>query len=134
MLLTCCFLAFLGIYLIGLHFVNIYLPVKEPIKNDDVQNVVVEGSANTKIPEITTGPDKKELEKIDEGINKPIININTATNEELCKIDGIGEKFAQRIIDKRNELGGFTSIEQLKDVKGIGEKTFEKIKPQVVLK
>ena len=48
-------------------------------------------------------------------------------------ISGIGEKYAERIIELREQLGGFTSIEQLKKVKGIGDKRFEKIKNYVTI-
>ena len=61
------------------------------------------------------------------------ININTADKKELMLISGIGEKYAERIIELREKLGGFTSIEQLKEVKGIGDKTFEKIKNYVTI-
>lgn len=55
------------------------------------------------------------------------VNINTATILELQLIDGIGEKKAADIISYRNSNGGFTHIEQLLEIKGIGEKTFKKI-------
>ncbi len=56
------------------------------------------------------------------------LNLNTATKEDLMKLDGIGEKTAERILDKREQLGEFKVIEQLTEVKGIGEKTFDEIK------
>lgn len=60
-----------------------------------------------------------------------IININTATLSELQNINGIGEVKAQSIIDYREKNGGFKSIEEIKNVDGIGSKTFEKIKDQI---
>lgn len=60
-----------------------------------------------------------------------IININTATLTELQNITGIGETKAQSIIKYREKNGGFKSIEEIKNIDGIGAKTFEKIKDQI---
>ena len=49
------------------------------------------------------------------------ISLNTATKSDLMMIPGIGEAYAERIIAHRERIGGFTSLEQLKDVPGIGE-------------
>ena len=62
-----------------------------------------------------------------------LININTADLEQLNKITGIGDIKAQSIIDYREANGGFKSLEELKNVDGIGDKTFEKIKDQITL-
>lgn len=61
------------------------------------------------------------------------ININTANSEELQKLEGIGETYAQRIIDYRMEHGNFNSVEELLNVKGIGKKRLEKIAPFIKL-
>lgn len=55
------------------------------------------------------------------------INLNTATAEELESLPGIGEVKAQAIVEYREQYGPFTSIEEIKNVTGIGEKTFEAI-------
>lgn len=60
-----------------------------------------------------------------------IININSASLSDLQKINGIGEVKAQSIIDYREKSGGFKSIEDIKNVEGIGDKTFEKIKDKI---
>jgi competence protein ComEA len=52
------------------------------------------------------------------------LDLNTATLEQLDGLPGIGPVLAQRILDHRAEVGRFTSVEQLKDVSGIGEATF----------
>ena len=56
------------------------------------------------------------------------INLNTATSEELQTISGIGAKRAEDIIAYRESHGGFQSIDDLKNVSGIGEKTLDKIR------
>ncbi|PQD96441.1 competence protein ComE [Pradoshia eiseniae] len=57
-----------------------------------------------------------------------LIDINKATLEELQELPGIGPSKAAAIIAKRDELGSFKTIEDLKLVSGIGEKTYEKLK------
>ncbi len=64
--------------------------------------------------------------EIDEVTNK--INLNTATKNELMTINGIGEVTAGKIIEYREENGDFIYISDLKNIKGIGDKTFEKLK------
>lgn len=57
------------------------------------------------------------------------INLNTATQAELESVPGIGPTMATRILQLRVQAGGFQSVEQLADVKGIGEKTLNKLRP-----
>ena len=61
------------------------------------------------------------------------VNLNTASVQLLETLPGIGPAIAQRILDYRQEKGSFSSVEQLKEIKGIGEKTFEKLKPYVTV-
>lgn len=61
------------------------------------------------------------------------LNLNTCTKEELMAIDGIGDARAEAIIAYRDKLGGYSSVEQLKDISGIGDKTFAKIAPYVTV-
>lgn len=62
-----------------------------------------------------------------------LISINTAGTVELQEIPGIGEKKAKAIVDYRNEHGPFKSVDELTNVKGIGEKMLEKMRPHIGL-
>lgn len=91
----------------------VYIPNKsDNIKSVEVSGNVVEGA-------------------IQSSSDSNIININTATKDELKKISGIGDSKAQKIIDYREKNGGFNSIEDIKNVDGIGEKTFESLKEEI---
>ncbi len=61
------------------------------------------------------------------------ISINNASIEELCTLNGIKEARAQKIIDYRNNNGPFKNIEDIKNVSGIGDSIFEKIKDDITL-
>ncbi len=61
------------------------------------------------------------------------INLNTATEAELQTISGIGAKKAQEIIRFRDEQGPFKTVEELKNVPGIGEKTVERLKDMLTM-
>jgi competence protein ComEA len=61
------------------------------------------------------------------------INVNTATLEELSTLPGVGAKKAEAIIAYRENVGRFTTLEQLAEVKGIGNKMLEKMKDRVSL-
>ncbi len=60
-----------------------------------------------------------------------IVNINTASAAEFEALPGIGAKTAQRIVEYRQKNGPFKKVEELMNVRGIGEKNFLKLKPQL---
>jgi len=62
-----------------------------------------------------------------------VVNLNTASVSELDSLPGIGPTYAQRIIEYRQSNGGFKSTDELKNVKGIGDKTFDKLKNSVTI-
>ena len=57
------------------------------------------------------------------------INLNNCTMEELMSIKGIGESKASAILEYRDYIGGYTSVDEIKNIKGIGDKTFNEISP-----
>jgi competence protein ComEA len=61
------------------------------------------------------------------------ININTATADELIQLEGIGSVKSGNIIEFREQQGPFRSIEDLKKVPGIGQKTFDKNKDRIIV-
>jgi competence protein ComEA len=65
--------------------------------------------------------------------SKPALNLNTATLDQLETLPGIGRKTAERILEYRTKAGGFKRIEELMNVKGIGEKSFLKLKPLIAV-
>ena len=59
------------------------------------------------------------------------VNINTATPEQLELLPGIGEARARAVVTMRKQRGGFKSVEELTEVKGIGEASLERLRPFV---
>ncbi|BFK80422.1 helix-hairpin-helix domain-containing protein [Clostridium baratii] len=84
---------------------------------DDVNNDVMVSTKG-----LTNNSSKKEDDKV---------NINTADVNELNKLNGVGPSKANAIIKYREENGSFKSIEDIKNVSGFGEATFEKIKDSI---
>jgi competence protein ComEA len=62
-----------------------------------------------------------------------VVNLNTATLEELQLLPGIGEARAKAVIEARKRRGGFQKVEDLLEVKGIGEAGLERLRPHVTL-
>jgi competence protein ComEA len=67
------------------------------------------------------------------GLAFAVVNINSATKEQLETLDGVGPVKAQAIIDYRKKHGPFKNVEDIKKVDGIGEATFKSIKKDLVL-
>lgn len=61
------------------------------------------------------------------------VNINTASEKELDSLPGVGEVIAKRIVEYRKEHGDFSSIEELLEVKGIGNAKLEKMRSYVIV-
>ena len=73
-----------------------------------------------------------EAGKLEEVIRtKSAIDINQATVRDLERLPGIGKSLAERIVSYRQSIGRFSSVDELKNVKGIGGKLFDRIKDRV---
>lgn len=96
-------------------------------------------TAVTSLSEIKSEPQESEtsISKASETTDKTdksteLININTATAEELKQLKGIGDVIAERIVEYAQTVG-FNTIEDIKNVKGIGDKKFEVIKDKITV-
>lgn len=93
-----------------------------PNKNEKINEYITKSNGNTLVKENTLNNEKEKK-----------VNINTANLNELDTLPGIGPSIAQRIIDYREENGDFKSIEDLQNVKGIGNAKYEEIKDKVTV-
>lgn len=117
---------------------KIYIPnVNEP-KGEDIlqsQGKATENGNRNLIKDktsqyVTSGATKYEIEKQNEKENTKV-NINTATQTQLETLPGIGPSTALKIIEYRKENGNFLNIEDIKNVNGIGDAKFSKIKEYI---
>lgn len=108
----------------------IIIYTKDEVKNSNIVNTVVKTVEKECIcPNIQNdGCINEQInDNIDDGINK-LVNINTASVEELLTLPGIGESKANAIIKYREENGNFNTIDDILNVDGIGSKLYEEVK------
>lgn len=116
--------------------INIYTEsevkkMKEPVDVCEVKDQDLTNCDDATI--IVTNPDSnKEISNSNEVVDYKV-SINDGTKEELMTLSGIGEVKAQAIIDYRNKNGKFSKIEDLMNVSGIGESTYNQIKDNIKL-
>ncbi len=106
-----------------------------PIKNSsiaDVQSRVISVSQSTTGP-IAAAPGVSNLVGMAGQAGPRLVDLNSATADELESLPGIGAVLAQRVIDYRKSVGRFLAVEDLREVKGIGSKTFDRIKALVTV-
>ena len=83
-------------------------------------------------PVTAMAQDKAPKSKPAPAVSTPI-NLNTATAADLEALPGVGAATARLIIEHREKNGGFKKVEELMNIKGIGEKSFLKLKPMVIV-
>lgn len=97
-----------------------------PTKNEKIQDFIVEAGTGS-----STIQANNEKNTTTEKSSK--VNINTANEKELDSLPGIGPAIAQRIVDYRTENGNFNNIEDIKDVRGIGDSKYQEIKDNITI-
>ena len=88
-------------------------------------------AAASEAPAPETSPAPAEEPMLEEVLVEKSVDINQASLEELDRLPGIGPALGQRIIDYREQNNGFYDIEEIMEVSGIGEKTFQKLEPYI---
>lgn len=103
-------------------------------KLKDGQKVYIPRTTDTE-EEITINNENGETVIVDQGIQETttMVNINTATEEQLRTLPGVGEETARKIIEYRQLNGRFIAIQDIKNVTGIGEAKFENIKNYICI-
>lgn len=110
------------------------MKIKIPSINDIVENEVDDSESTENYISTESGKNITTFSGTNTSTSKVnIVNINTATQTELETLPGIGTSTALKIINYRNENGKFTSIEDIKNVNGIGESKFENIKKLICI-
>lgn len=104
------------------------LNLARKIKNEDFIYIVKKTDSDN-------GKNVKSAENTESTYNNDgTLDINSASSEELQKVDGIGPSTAKKIIEYREKNNGFKNIEELKNIERIGDKTFEKLKDKFVVR
>lgn len=94
----------------------------------------VAAAAADPVPVVTeAAPPESPSKRSAKGLPARPIGINSATAAQLETLPRVGPKMAERILAYRDSRGGFSRIEELRNVRGIGEKTFEQLRPFVTL-
>ena len=116
---------------------KIHIPTIEEQKEKENQESKVENESATGSDGTTSRSSNSSINtgsQSEKTSNQTKININTATEQELDSLPGIGPSTAAKILEYRKEKGKFKTIEEIKEVSGIGESKYEKIKDRITVK
>ena len=125
----------IGIALLVMSGILIYVSISTPgvYKESETTAIQISSSTETEANSAkSAGSASKSSDNSATAVSYPI-NLNTATVEELVSIDGLGESRASAIIEYRDYLGGYTSVEQIKEISGIGDATYAKLAPYLTV-
>lgn len=106
------------------------------LKETDKENIKLENDAyidKTNVVNSVSNNNSTKNNNTSEKTTSSIVSINTASKDELMTLNGIGEAKAKLIIEYRESNGGFKSIEEIKNIKGIGDSIYSKIKEYIKL-
>lgn len=109
---------------------KIYIPSVSEEKNSENNNNNINTNSNSSGKGQNVKTDRNNVSIME---NNSKININTANMSELKQITGIGESTANKIIDYRENVGKFKKIEDIKEVKGIGDAKYESLKNKITI-
>lgn len=98
------------------------------------KNIILRRAISIKHQYILPAVDKQDNLSPASAVKSSLIDINSASEEELVSLPGIGRKTAKRIIESRRARGGFKDIDEFKNLKIISAKKFEKIKDKIIIK
>jgi competence protein ComEA len=84
-------------------------------------------------PPTASAPKAASATPVPSGATTDVINLNTATATQIATLPGIGPKAAELIVQYRQKNGNFRKVEEIMNVRGIGEKTFLKLKNRITV-
>lgn len=125
----------IGIALLVMSGILIYVSLSTPGVYKEPETTAIQNSSSTETAANSAKSASSASKSSDNSataVSYPI-NLNTATVEELVSIDGLGESRASAIIEYRDYLGGYTSVEQIKEISGIGDATYAKLAPYLTV-
>lgn len=125
----------IGIALLVMSGILIYVSLSTPGVYKEPETTAIQNSFSTEAAANSAKSASSASKSSDNSataVSYPI-NLNTATVEELTSIDGLGESRASAIIEYRDYLGGYTSVEQIKEISGIGDATYAKLAPYLTV-
>lgn len=133
-------LVMIGIALLAIAGVLLYVSLSQPkiyvedsnsyTYSSDNEQYINSNSENQTSESVSS--ERSTQSETKTSVNFPV-NINTATVSELTAVPNLGEKRASDIIAYRNAIGGYTSVSQIKNIKGFGETLYSKVAPYLTV-